>query len=83
MSALLGGTRSGRPWGLGADGGGGALGDIGGSGGAWGGGPEEGDRAGWNGAIEMRLSGDMQRQTFVDGEQASERIRKGRNKKYE
>lgn len=70
ISALLGGTRGGGPWGLGADGGG-SLGDVGGRG-AWGGGGAgggpEGERASWNGAIEMRLTGDTQRESFVDGE---------------
>lgn len=71
VSALLGGTRGGGPWGLGANGGG-AFGDVGG-GDAWGrGGAEEGDRAGWNGAIEMKLTGDTQRESFVDGEQGND-----------
>ena len=68
VSALLGGTRSGGPWGLGADGGG-ALGDIGG-GDAWGG--DGADRSSWNGAIEMKLTGDVQRESFVDGERWQE-----------
>ncbi|CAM9995195.1 unnamed protein product, partial [Laminaria digitata] len=48
---------------LGDGGGSGRLGDGGGGGG--GGGGAGGERAGWNGAVEMRLSGDEQREQFV------------------
>ncbi|CAN0481275.1 unnamed protein product, partial [Ectocarpus sp. 12 AP-2014] len=65
ISALLGGSRGEEgPWGLEASGawsGGGAAG----SGGSVDGDGEEGERVGWNGAIEMTLTGDQQRESFV------------------
>ncbi|CAM9878639.1 unnamed protein product, partial [Ectocarpus fasciculatus] len=69
ISALLGGSRAEEgPWGLGVSGGGGAWG---GGGAAGGGGSvdvygEEGERVGWNGAIEMTLTGDKQREGFAE-----------------
>lgn len=42
---------------------------------AEGGGDDEGARAGWSGAIEMTLSGDLQRERFVQGERGLRRKR--------
>lgn len=67
ISALLGGSRGEEgPWGLGPSGawGGGGAAGVGGS---VDGDGEEGERVGWNGAMEMTLTGDKQRESFVQG----------------
>lgn len=51
------------------------VGDGGGGGGV------EGGRVGWNGAIEMALTGNEQRESFVQGKWLSSRVVKGKGRR--